>query len=295
MFTLADFLRQIIKLSDENIPDSVVYCLKTDATYQWVSELAGGSYACFIFNLVEQGSCTVNCQGQEITLNPMDLYVYLPGVPVKITNISDDYKAICLLAEEQAVLNSSMAAILLQNLCFPISQFNSKIKLDEDVMHRVVGLLESSISYLKSDHILKREVIYLTVSLIFADILDYTVKKYNSEITSSSNVNTVIKFLRLLIQNFREQHDIGFYATEMNITKTHLSRVIKNTTGNTVIDHINRMIIMDACWLLKSTTKNIGEISESLNFADQASFCKFFKRNKGCSPLQYRNNASKER
>ena len=290
MFTLSDFLKKILRLNEDEIPESVVYCLKTDASFMEIANPAYGTYACFIFNLVLKGECVVDCQGKEYVLGPNDFFVYLPGIPVKVKKLSKDYSALCLLAEEQAVLNSSMAGVLLQNLCFPISQFNSKLHLTPELTVRISSLLEDCVRYLKSDHILKKDSVYLTVSLIFADILDHAVKHYGSSIQSSSNVDTVIKFLRLLIQNFRQHHDIGFYADAMNITKTHLSRVIKSTTGDTVIDHINRMLMMDASWMLKSTNQNIAEISERLNFADQASFCKFFKRHKGLSPLQYRNS-----
>lgn len=293
MFTLSDFLTKILKLEDKEIPRSVVYCMKIDSSFSHSSEMAQGTYACFIFNLVLSGECVVECQGKEVRLIPSDIYIYLPGVPVKVKEISPDYSAICLLAEEQAVLNSSMAGVLLQNMCFPMSQFNSKIHLSPELTERIVELMESCIKYLKSDHILKRETIYLTVSLIFSDILDFAVKYHGTSFQPSPNVNTVIKFLRLLIQNFRVKHDIGYYADAMNITKTHLSRVIKTTTGDTVIDHINRMLLMDAAWMLRSTNKNMAEIAEVLHFSDQASFCKFFKRLKGCPPLQYRHAHNK--
>ena len=64
--------------------------------------------------------------------------------------------------------------------------------------------------------------------------------------------------------------------------------VTKQITHSTVATFINRHLMLEACWLLKTTDYSIQYISELLHFADQASFSKFFKRINGQNPMQYR-------
>ena len=64
--------------------------------------------------------------------------------------------------------------------------------------------------------------------------------------------------------------------------------ITKRLTGDTVLHYINERLALEACWLLKSTDKSMQEISEELHFSDQAAFSKFFKRQRGKKPLQYR-------
>lgn len=45
---------------------------------------------------------------------------------------------------------------------------------------------------------------------------------------------------------------------------------------------------MEARTLLSSTKFTVGEIATKLGFSDAAGFCKFFKRNAGQTPLNYR-------
>ena len=45
---------------------------------------------------------------------------------------------------------------------------------------------------------------------------------------------------------------------------------------------------MEARTLLSSTKFTVGEIAAKLGFSDAAGFCKFFKRNAGQTPLNYR-------
>lgn len=290
MSSFNDLIVYIQKLRKDPDFDKILYCIKVDDIgFCKLSELVQDSCACFFFSLIISGEGQVENAAKKIKIEKNDFFIYLPGLPMRVNNISKDFEAYTLIIEEQAVLNSSMAGILLQTLCFPISKFNSKITLPIDLFERVNRLMIDCDYYCNSDHILKKESSHITVSLIFADILDYLIKNKNASLTSTSNVNTVISFLRLLIKNFKNKHDISFYADQLNITKTHLSRVIKKTTGDTVIDHVNRMLMMEASWLLRHSNTSIAEISDKLSFSDQSSFCKFFKRYKGFSPLKYRS------
>lgn len=50
----------------------------------------------------------------------------------------------------------------------------------------------------------------------------------------------------------------------------------------------NELLVMEARTLLSSTKFTVGEIAAKLGFSDAAGFCKFFKRNAGQTPLNYR-------
>lgn len=62
------------------------------------------------------------------------------------------------------------------------------------------------------------------------------------------------KFRKLLVENYRQHHDIAFYADELNISTTYLSRIVKHTTGNTVRFHISELLSADARRLLEWPT-----------------------------------------
>ena len=97
-----------------------------------------------------------------------------------------------------------------------------------------------------------------------------------------------IDFNKLMRNHFREHHDITFYAEHLQISPRYLSMVVKKISHLTVATFINRYLMLEACWLLKTTDYSIQQISNMLHFADQASFSKFFKRLRGVNPLQYR-------
>ena len=95
-------------------------------------------------------------------------------------------------------------------------------------------------------------------------------------------------FLRLLPQNYMQHRDLVFYADQLNITTTYLSRVVRQISGRTVADFIQQALLSEAARLLRTTRESISQIAAHLRFSDQAAFTKFFIRMKGMSPKQFR-------
>ncbi len=93
---------------------------------------------------------------------------------------------------------------------------------------------------------------------------------------------------KLLPDHFAEHRDIGFYASELHISPAYLSRIVRQVAGRTVMDYVNQMLLMEASFLLRTTTLSVAQIADRLHFADSASFCKFFSRTKGLTPKEFR-------
>lgn len=97
------------------------------------------------------------------------------------------------------------------------------------------------------------------------------------------------RFLKLAQDNFKKERFMDFYARELGITSKHLGRTIKAQTGFTASEWLDRMVILEAKVLLKSSTMTIQQIAEELNFPSQSFFGKYFKNIMGVSPKEFRN------
>jgi AraC-like DNA-binding protein len=97
-----------------------------------------------------------------------------------------------------------------------------------------------------------------------------------------------MNFMDLLPKHFIREHGIDFYADALNVTPTYLSRAVRQVSGRTVVEYINRLLLMEAIWLLESTSLSIDEIAERINYADSTTFGRFFFRMKGVTPREYR-------
>ena len=74
---------------------------------------------------------------------------------------------------------------------------------------------------------------------------------------------------------------MDFYAAQLNLSAHHLTQIVKLVTGQSVSDFIFEMLFSEARNLLTHSKLSVQEIAATLNFSDQSSFGKFFKRNKG--------------
>jgi AraC family transcriptional activator of pobA len=101
-------------------------------------------------------------------------------------------------------------------------------------------------------------------------------------------------FFSILATNYRTQREISFYAKELNISPSYLSKIIRNMSSFSVQGQINRLLMIDAYHLLAHTNMSIQQITFELNFSDQSAFTKFFKRHTNKTPMIYRKEQKKK-
>ena len=97
------------------------------------------------------------------------------------------------------------------------------------------------------------------------------------------------QFLRLVNLYGLRERKIEFYADKLCVTPNHLGAVIKKASGLTVMQWLNRHAIQKAKVLLRYSDLPIWEVAERMSFANPSFFSKFFKREIGMTPAEYRN------
>ena len=101
------------------------------------------------------------------------------------------------------------------------------------------------------------------------------------------------ELFRLFIEQLnthRGKHELSFYAERMNISPQYLSRLVFEASGAAASDWINRAVTLQTKLLLRSSGLTIEQIAEELNFSTTPYFCRFFKREVGITPTEYRKN-----
>lgn len=111
----------------------------------------------------------------------------------------------------------------------------------------------------------------------------------SNQATPTVSNHLVEKFLMLVQDNFRRERFLDFYADRLEITPKHLSRTVRQQTGYSAVEWINRFIILEAKVMLTSSNLNVQQIAEELNFPSQSFFGKYFKKTTGMSPKEFRN------
>lgn len=98
-------------------------------------------------------------------------------------------------------------------------------------------------------------------------------------------------FMHLLPESTPAEHFAGYYAERLCVTPQYLNRVVKSLSGRTVSGWINFTLVGEITRRLENTNETMQQIATALNFPDQATLTKFFKRETGYSLTEYKRKS----
>ncbi len=96
------------------------------------------------------------------------------------------------------------------------------------------------------------------------------------------------KFVSLVIEHYKEERSIKFYADRLCITPKYLGRIVKEVSGQSALDLINSYVILEAKVLLKDNSHAVNHIADELNFPNASFFTRYFRQQTGLTPSAYR-------
>ena len=108
---------------------------------------------------------------------------------------------------------------------------------------------------------------------------------------NSRQAKITSKFVKLVSSNYRTHREMDFYSGKLGLTAKYITTIVKECTGKSATDWIERFVVLDAQTMLASTDLSIQQIADELNFPSQSFFGKYFKRITGLSPKEYRTAA----
>ncbi|OUJ75905.1 AraC family transcriptional regulator [Hymenobacter crusticola] len=131
---------------------------------------------------------------------------------------------------------------------------------------------------------------YLTVLLTYLSRL-YTEQFPGNEPSADQRL---LRTYRAKVEEcFRELHEVGAYAALLHISAGHLSEVVKAQSGRPAIKHLHERLVLEAKRLLLYTPLSLKELAFDLGFSDASYFNRFFKRETGITPAEFRTTIRK--
>lgn len=229
--------------------------------------------------LIRKGTATVviNEQDERKTLNADSLLVMTSRHVINEIELTPDFKAECVLVDTDMVK---------ENTIYHLTEEKHKSVSDVfNIIHNIV----------RHQHINKVEMILsmFNVLRLILEELPYEARSISYDFKHKKEVYEI--FLHHLYRNFRQERQIRFYASKMNVSTAYLSRLVKEISGSTINEHVTSLIYKEACNLLSHSDMSIGEIADALSFSDQSALTNFFKMRAGMTPLAYRNKGRERR
>lgn len=107
----------------------------------------------------------------------------------------------------------------------------------------------------------------------------------------SRSVMLTRHFTHLVTHRDGPSQTVREYSDRLGVTPGHLAETVKVTTGRTPGEIIRGAQTVAAKRLLSHTDKNVAQIAYELGFKDTAYFGRFFKREVGVTPGEFRRQA----
>lgn len=256
---------------------------------------------CRYFIFVKNGMVDVDVNGRVHTMTRCSTLDVFDTNTTKISGLSADLQAWFLSFTDDFIRES-----LKMSRPMPLSRFLSGgiapyfIFSDADFarLETLAVMLQCVIS--NKQHRYCRDMSEAYFKSICLEIADITYPYFETGPDEKSYISKrdiiSVDFFRLASLNYVREHNTDFYAKALCVSAKHLTRVIKEVLGKTPSTLLREMLLRKAMSMLENDSISVSRIAEELCFADQASFCKFFKNMKSITPMEYRrrgNNAKR--
>lgn len=122
-----------------------------------------------------------------------------------------------------------------------------------------------------------------------------TEEKTIEENESEESVPFVKEAKEYVEEHYTENLTVKEVANIIGISSGYLSTMFNQSMGQSFVDYLNQLKINHACAYLEQNYLKVYEIAYKVGFQDEKYFTKVFKKIKGITPKEYRNNYGKVR
>ena len=128
-------------------------------------------------------------------------------------------------------------------------------------------------------------------------LLDYCLRFYERQFITRAEANgTVLSRFENLLDEYFENSSaqteglptVRYFADKVCLSPNYFGDLVKKETGKTPQEYIQNKIIDLAKEMIIGTDKTVSEIAYELGFQYSQHFSRIFKKNVGCTPLEYR-------
>ena len=237
------------------------------------------------FGIVVRGSLYGRANLMEYRVRPGTLVYVTPGSFLEPLDISDD-----LLIMGMGV--SREVAHLSNGNNMPAA-FNGRVKhgihllseADSELVQSMYGMFWN----LLQTGSIGKGTKYSFIAAIMNHINDICLADGESEPIGNKSADYIFNnFIRLVNLNAAKERHLAFYADKLCITERYLGAVVRQTSGITAKEWIDRAVITFAKVMLRNGKSQVNQIADELNFPNPSFFCKYFKRMAGCTPQEFR-------
>ena len=244
----------------------------------------------YIIGICTRGTALVEANLQLYEAKPGAMLLATPFHVLRIFNSSDDFLCRFIVFSKEFLTENNVNSHFLESFSYfkstsmPViytEAADAKMLLDIYVVIQQKLELET--------HPYRMEIARSILVTLLYEVAAVYEKQHviiKGKQSRKQELNTL--FQELVFKHYTEHRNVQYYAEALFVSPKHLTESIKDVTGRTAGEWIDDAVVLEAKVLLRNPDISIAQVADAIHFPDQSSFGKYFKKQTGASPSDYR-------
>jgi AraC-like DNA-binding protein len=244
----------------------------------------------YIIGICTRGTARVEVNLQVYDAMPNAMLLATPFHVLRIYNSSDDFLCRFVVFSKAFLTENSVNSHFLESFSYFNSSSIPVIYPDNEDARMILEiylLIQKKLE--REGHPYDVEISRSILMTLLYEVQAIYEKQHiiiKGKQTRKQELNVL--FQGLVFHRYKEHRNVQYYADELCVSPKHLTETVKEVTGRTAGEWIDDAVVLEAKVLLRNHDISIARVAEDINFPDQSSFGKYFKKHTGMSPSDYR-------
>ncbi|MGN1257241.1 MAG: helix-turn-helix domain-containing protein [Bacteroidaceae bacterium] len=231
-----------------------------------------------------EADCNVNLIRKQLV--PGVLEFYGSGTIFQVHEVSDDIRLVELLVSPDVISELMFGNVPSLYQCKAINVQVTLTAEEQECYMEMVNLLHR---LLKSEGESSPAVCGIIYSILHYALGIFSKQEEQVEGKSTRQSKVFREFSHLLTQSDGRQRKLSYYAQRLNVSEHYLSLAVKQLSGSTPKQMVDKVVVAEIKVLLRYTDLTVQQIAYRMDIPSESFLCRFFRRMTGLTPLEYRN------
>ncbi|OGX81532.1 helix-turn-helix domain-containing protein [Hymenobacter coccineus] len=233
-----------------------------------------------------RGSARLNVNLETYDVGPNSLMLLSPYVIKQWPFMSADLDALSIFFTKQFI--AAHGGLNLDTFAFFERDARHVFELPPAQAAGIANLLRAIEQKYEAPHAYREEILRSLLHILLHEVAPIYSAQHVLPPTQTRSQLIAADFKKLVNSHYATERGLAFYADKLCITPKHLAETVKETTGKRAAEWLAEAVLLEASVLLQNPALTIGQVADTLHFADQSTFGRFFRKSTGASPAAYR-------
>ena len=237
----------------------------------------------YVISIGHRGRMDLMYEDLQDISAPRVFAIIFPNHKIRCVRQTADFKA-SLIVVDAKLIDDPLLQIIRQFQHRYESRPSVELgKHEYKVLMKMVDAMQETASLDIPD----KRLLMLRLLESFLRLLGHYRQRILDDVKTDKQLGT--QFRNAIAQHYCRHRDVGFYADLFCLTPKYFSNVIRQQTGQTAAYWIRQHVMAEAKTLLHDRPDfTIQAVAYQLGFEEQQAFSRFFKKQTGMSPTEFR-------